>query len=155
LIFYDKGNNSNGWRYLEAAPTDVDPKKKAVTEPINRSNTTDRAVGRGKANTQEIMVEAANKGGGFGWAAQACDTFTLNGFSDWFLPSRDELNYIYGNLHKNGKGDLRNEWYWSSTASGSGSGNYFWAENFANGNQDDHSGGYEYRVRPIRQVAGQ
>jgi TolB-like protein len=155
LIFYDKGNNTNGWRYLEAAPSDVDPKKKAVTESISRSNATDRAVGRGMANTRAIMVEAANKGGGFGWAAQACNTFTLNGFNDWFLPSRDELNFMYGNLHREGKGDFRNEWYWSSTSDGGGSGYYFYAENFADGRQDNQSGTYnEYRVRPVRQVPG-
>jgi hypothetical protein len=110
LIFYDKGNNNNGWRYLEAAPNDFPRPLQFTSEGIPFEQ--DRAVGRGKSNTQRIMAEAANRGGGFGWAAQACDAFVLKGFDDWFLPSRDELHYMYGNLHMQGLGDFKNEWYW-------------------------------------------
>jgi len=96
------------------------------------------------------MKEAANKGGGFGWAAQACDAYTLNGFSDWFLPSRDELHYVYGNLHMNGLGNFRDDWYWTSTAYGAHTTQVnFWLENFSNGSQD--YGTNPHRVRPIRQ----
>ena len=34
------------------------------------------------------------RGGGFGWAAQACDVFEVNGFGDWFFSSRDVLNMM-------------------------------------------------------------
>ena len=148
LIFYDKGNDSGGWRYLEAAPADMDRLLKAATESINVRNTTDRIVGRGKSNTAAIMSEALNKGGGFGWAAQACTALTVNGFNDWFLPSRDELNWMYGNLFQKGLGDFRGRWYWSSTAD---NGSYWFAVNFDNGQHDNRHMGNEYAVRPIRQ----
>jgi TolB-like protein len=154
LIFYDKGNNANGWRYLEAAPEDLPRRLLWATEYINTENI-ERTVGKGKSNTQIIMTEAAKKGGGFGWAAQACDALVVNGFDDWFLPSRDELHYMYGNLHMKGLGDFKNDYYHSST----GNGDQSWHENFSNGDQywvyyawGDGRG--TYCVRPIRQVAG-
>jgi hypothetical protein len=148
LIFYDKGNNSGGWRYLEAAPADIDGKLYAAREEL--SFDTERSVGSGKLNTQAIMREASNRGGGFGWAAQACDALEVNGFDDWFLPSRDELHYLYGNLHVLGLGDFKNELYWSSTYY-SYYGNYFWAEKFSDGNQTTSGFGNQYRVRAVRQ----
>jgi len=148
LIFYDKGNNNGGWRYLEAAPVDINRQLQATSEEIKTEDWSERAVGKGKSNTEAIMKEAANRGGGFGWAAQACDAYTLNGFSDWFLPSRDELHYMYGNLHMNGLGNFKNEWYWTSTAQNR---SYTWTENFSNGSQDSDRYYYSFRARPIRQ----
>lgn len=147
LIFYDKGNNNGGWQYLEAAPADLSNKLTAVRENIKTDDCGERAVGKGKSNTDAIMKEAAAKGGGFGWAAQACAAYTLNGFKDWFLPSRDELHQMYGNLHMQGFGDFKNEWYWTSTFYDG----YFLGENFADGKQDTHWASREFRVRPIRQ----
>jgi len=148
FIFYDKGNNKDGWRYLEAAPADINRLLKGATESFDSTNLKERGVGWGKRNTDEIMKQAANKGGGFGWAAQACSVYTLNGFNDWFLPSRDELHYMYGNLHMQGLGNFRNDWYGSSTAAYDES---WMAENFEKGNQDNFGNYREYRVRPIRQ----
>jgi hypothetical protein len=153
IIFYDKGNSTGGWRYLEAAPADIDrPPFIAASETIDSSNCRERGVGWGKRNTAAIMAEAQKRGGGFGWAAQAADAYTLNGFDDWFLPSKDELHYMYGNLHMAGLGDFRNEWYWSSTVHNDG----YWydAENFRSGTQEARHGlpnGQQCRVRPIRQ----
>jgi hypothetical protein len=149
LIFYDKGNNSSGWRYLEAAPADIDRKLYAARERITVK--VERSMGTGKTNTQAIMREANNRGGGFGWAAQACDALVVNGFDDWFLPSRDELHYMYGNLHIQGLGDFKSEWYWSSTFVDSYTINYWFRENFANGDQQDYPYQDQVNVRACRQ----
>jgi hypothetical protein len=154
LIFYDKGNNSGGWRYLEAAPEDIGSKLFASREDIIFK--VERSVGSGKTNTQTIMREANNRGGGFGWAVQACDALEVNGFDDWFLPSRDELHYMYGNLHMRGLGNFKNDRYWSSTfASYVGLGNLStcWNENFSNGEQGDHLiyENPQFFVRAVRQ----
>jgi len=157
LIFYDKGRNTNGWRYLEAAPADLPRPLQAATENFDQTDCSERAVGKGKPNTDAIMRIAVTRGGGFGWAAQACDAFSLNGYDDWFLPSRDELHYMYGHLHTQGLGNFRSESYWTSTGDGnnwSGTGYYFWYESFSDGRQSTNGNNASYYVRPIRMVPG-
>jgi len=139
LIFYDKGDSKDGWRYLEAASADIAGTFVATSEDINIDNCDKRAVGKGKSNTEAIMKEAAKKGGGFTWAAYKCVSYTQGGYDDWFLPSRDELHYMYGNLHMQELGDFKNEKYWSSTAVISYGKLNFWQEDFSNGNQDTSS----------------
>ena len=39
----------------------------------------------------------------------------INGFTDWRLPERDELSFMYLNLKQKDLGDFGNYMYWSST----------------------------------------
>jgi uncharacterized protein YraI len=152
IIFYAKHNKSDGWQYLEAAPWDFGQLMVAATEDIPIENIKGYAVGSGKTNTAAIMAEAVRHGGGFGWAAQACDAYELNGFDDWYLPSRDELSYMYGNLHSRGLGNFRGEWYWTSTVYENSWNFNFWGVNFADGAQQSATASSNsIRVRAIRQ----
>jgi TolB-like protein len=147
IVFYDKGNKSNGWQYLEAAPSDINRKLPGQTEHIGML-TEDRTVGSGRKNTDRMMEEARKSGGGFGWAAKACVDLTVNDFNDWYLPAWDELNFMYGNLHAQGLGGFRNDIYYSSTDTSAG----WWLVNFSNGSRDYASWGQrECYVRPVRQ----
>lgn len=55
------------------------------------------SVGTGASNTQ-IIVDSCMEAN---TAAKFCDAFAVNGHSDWFLPSKDELSLIYDNLFRN------------------------------------------------------
>ena len=48
-------------------------------------------------------------------AKTACDELILNGYSDWRLPLKEELNALYDNLKKLGVGGFANVFYWSSS----------------------------------------
>ena len=161
LVFYDKNNNIGGWRYLEAAPVDLGPTNyienpgsfpKDLYALWERTYEKEgRAVGRGIYNT-EFLMQIAQARGGFTWAVRLCDNYEFGGFSDWFMPSRDELNFMYGNLYLKGLGNFRPEQYWSSTTWTDTWGSYrAWYINFADGKHDNQNAGQNRRVRPIRQ----
>jgi hypothetical protein len=70
---------------------------------------TGTALGTGQANTTAIV----NKQGAGSYAAQLCNDLVLGGYSDWYLPSRDELNKLY--LNRAAVGGFIINYYWSST----------------------------------------
>ena len=39
----------------------------------------------------------------------------INGFTDWYLPSHEELKLMHANLYLKGKGDFKLYSYWSSS----------------------------------------
>lgn len=69
--------------------------------------------------------------GSWSEAIALCSEYRGGGYDDWYLPSRDELNYIYQNLRKSGK-ISGNSWFWSSSASYS---DYAWGQRFSDGFQ--------------------
>jgi len=147
IIFHDKGNNNQGWRYLEAAP--VEAEFQAVWSVRGtRVDDLQEIIGSGRRNTQLIVEAFAATSGEWDTAAQKCAELTFGGFNDWFLPSNGELDQMYGQLKRRNLGDFKNEQYWNSSRM---------AQNFSNGqiNRDAqfHVTTRRY-VRPIRQVAG-
>jgi hypothetical protein len=148
------------WKYLEAAPATTEVAAQwSISQTISTKSIKDsRGIGAGKPNTEYIMQQAMQMGGGFGWAAGICDELEVNGFDDWFLPSRDELNVMWGALHRRGNGGFKSEWYWSSTPSND-DGTRIWIINFTDGEQKDtyyyyserDNWNFQLRVRAIRQ----
>jgi hypothetical protein len=68
------------------------------------------------------------------YAARICDQLSLEGYDDWYLPSKDELDILF-DLDGNGSLGAYN-YYWASTESGgSGYGGGAWA-------QSKYFGGY-------------
>lgn len=111
-IFYDKGDNIDGWRYLEAAP--VDQSTYANWGVRMRIGVYDKKIGSGKCNTEKI-ISTQGRGKQQKYAAELCSDYRGGGQSDWFLPSLAELELIYKNLYKNRIGNLGYYNYWSSS----------------------------------------
>jgi hypothetical protein len=97
-------------------------------------------IGTGAANTVAIS---------YAWgsvtAAYVCDTLTLNGYTDWYLPSKDELNKMY--LNRISIGGFSSAIYWSSSENIS---NSAWGQYFGDGYQNPEPNNHFHRVRAIR-----
>ena len=104
-----------------------------------------RLIGSGRANTANIV---SNQGAGY-YAAKICDDLVLNGYSDWYLPSRNELKKLYENRFLIGGFTMHNrEKYWSSSENGL---DKAWLQPFDGyGVQYSNKKYLEYNVRAIR-----
>lgn len=104
------------------------------------------ALGTGKTNTDLII---ATKGSGTYFSAGLAKSYSNDGYTDWFLPSKEELEKILAN-HESLTGfdvQLFNT-YWSSTQ-----GFYIdqaWTVNFQTGTSLAESKANFTRVRPVR-----
>jgi hypothetical protein len=129
--FWCNGNNG-----IEASGPDTESANGWGPTYINVSGTSPN-IGTGAANTEAILLS-------YMWsqAAKHCSDLVWNGYSDWFLPSKDELAQMYQKL-KVGQniGQFQNAEYWSSTQFSTVTA---WYQDFTNGNQryQDYQGQY-------------
>ena len=77
------------------------------------------------------------------------DLVSIGDFEDWHLPSVDELQLIYENIHSLGLGSLTGEQYWSSTPVFSP---FVYSIIFSDGEQMMSNVQMAFSVRPIRQI---
>ena len=114
------------------------------------------AIGTGFQNTIDIIAGCTTSG----TVADICANLNLNGYSDWFLPSRDELNLMWTNLadsdgdgfnngvtDPNNLGGFASTNYWSSTEYDDF---FVWHQNFTNGYQGYYTKFVHLRVRAVR-----
>jgi hypothetical protein len=99
------------------------------------------ALGTGNQNTIDIMADCAEAG----IAARICGDLVLNGYSDWYLPSKDELNKLY--INRIAIGGFVGAYYWSSSEADA---NSAWGQSFLNGNQQDNNKLFGDRVCAVR-----
>jgi hypothetical protein len=100
----------------------------------------------GDSNTKKIISRTAFNGSTYP-AAEACDNLVSGGYTDWYLPSKDELDMMYVNLHLQGLGGFANDMYWSSTENES---NDAWSQDFDGGSQFVNSKNGAPYVRAVR-----
>ena len=165
-IFYINPNyEEDGWRYLEAAPADL-PGNPWGTNPHPIPGADKTSIGSGNQNTIDIVNSSDPMNIK---AADICFELTLNGYNDWFLPSKDELDLMCWNLR--GKRDPAHPQYVTSDnpdvpdVSGGGTGGFVtteywssseasdadsWIMNFSDGKSLTAGKGGGYRIRPIR-----
>ncbi len=79
-----------------------------------------------------------------------CSNLTYEGYSDWYLPSKEILNSMY--IFRNQIGGFDEKIYWSCTEYSAGSG-YAWGQVFDNtGSQYDYDKDTKLNVRCIRKA---
>jgi DUF1680 family protein len=151
LIFYVNQNYArDGWRYLECAPFDQSAGAKWGCFRRSIQGARGTAIGSGKKNTADI-VAACNDAA---TAAALCASLTLNGFGDWFLPSRDELAAMYASLKATGvsdfgtRGAIDNFSYWTSTQQTTDMANHIDFADLGRQHYDDKD--FPRRVRAVR-----
>ena len=71
----------------------------------------------------------------------------MNNKYDWHLPSRDELNQMYVNLHQQGVGGFASDGYWSSSEISSLNA---WVQHFGAGSNGVADKSFSARVRAVR-----
>jgi len=133
-----------------AAPEDQSAGIEWTNMQCPAPNVSDESIGSGKNNTIAIVEKLGTRGN---YAAKLCNNLVLNGYIDWFLPSKDELNELFINRHLIGGFDY-NSMYWSSSVSWRGF-NYAFYQDFSNGESGAADtwksyNGPAFRVRAIR-----
>ncbi|MGY8868063.1 MAG: Lcl domain-containing protein, partial [Methylophagaceae bacterium] len=157
IVFYLDGNGGG----LIAASSDQrdlsQPRAQWGCDGTSISGADGTGIGSGNQNTIDILNGCSTTG----TAADICANLTLGGFSDWFLPSRDEINLIWQNLadsdgngvntgqsDPNNIGGFDNSYYWSSTESDN---NNAWVQSFINGSWGGgNSKASSHKVRAVR-----
>ncbi len=123
--------------------------------PTNIIGADGTGIGTGAQNTLDILAGCAEAD----CAARLCANSTAQGYTDWFLPSKGELNEMYLNkvaidstaianggigFDTSGCGNCN---YWSSSESVEF---FAWSQIFLNGNQASTNKAIYYRVRAVR-----
>ncbi len=150
IVFYITDGGLHG---LEVAPSDQSTAQVWIEGGSTQSTAngnTGVVIGTGLANSNAIMAQSGHTGS----AAQVCSAYNGGGLTDWFLPSKDELQAIWDNIvddgtgANSGVGGFASELYWSSSETNS---LFAWDQYFAIGlqgtNFKDYGGD---RVRAVR-----
>jgi hypothetical protein len=139
LIFYLDTMNAHPFDGLVALDMTFSVRHWGCTNTL--VGTTSSDIGAGQANTTDI-INTCN-----GDAATFCGNID-NGYNDWFLPSKDELNLMYVNLHLSGLHSFpTGAPYWSSTEINFESA---WLQGFATGAQQTKNKSIRQWVHAVR-----
>ena len=168
IVFYVDLTRASGSQYFEAACAGWQNNCDGATAegfaewgcdgtPISGADGT--AIGTGEQNTTDIVTGCSTAG----IAARLANDLTLGGQSDWFLPSKDELNalckWAFGDTvnaicNDDGSGSFSltsggfsTDGYWSSSELDD---NVAWYQNFYGGGQYNTYKSNPPFVRPVR-----
>ena len=171
IVFYDAGPRSSGDRYFEVGPVETElagiPWKPltfndkqtplyigTASASAKVQRVLAKAFGMGETNTSKIVQRY--RGGNY--PARYASTLVFGGFSDWYLPSKEELRLVYRNLGASTPrlGNFGKSFYWTSSEYDL---NNAWTVNFKDGQEFDRekclvpnadTGMKAIRTRPIR-----
>ncbi len=116
-VTFNKGNDNNGWRFLQLAPFDIILPESLIS-------------GFG-CSCENVAANNEEQGGGYdnfqAWLSSPCaaewlhyiDTLHILGFDDWYIPSLSELNSIYNLASNQGLNNVdafQDDFYWTSSS---------------------------------------
>jgi hypothetical protein len=140
IIFYIDSTGQHG---LIADTVDRKPQETWYNGVYIATGATATRIGSGRANTHKIILSQGDSGH---YAARRCWHYKQSGYSDWFLPSRDELYELY--KQRDVVGGLKGGYFSSSEY-----GLYDWAVwgVYFNTGAQNYFGKYQhFHVRAIR-----
>lgn len=141
IVFWVDATGQHG---LIAAPSDHSAAMRWYAGTYTNTLAFGDGIGAGEMNTTLII---ANQGYGdvSTYAARVCADLVISNYSDWYLPSKYELNLMY--LHKATIGGFASGTYWSSTEFNT---EIAWYQLFTNGIQTINYKYYTIYVRAVR-----
>ena len=142
LVSGDPGYDANVQHGLIATAADISTAAQWGCFGTTISGADGTAIGTGNENTIDIMAGCATAG----IAARLCGDLVQGGYSDWYLPSKDELAKLYA-MKVLGFGGFADDVYCSSTEAGDYGA---WVRSFVSGIQYPNNKNYTYYVRAIR-----
>jgi len=104
----------------------------------------------GETNTTNIATLDSNStlsGNQPHIAVEYCNDLNQDGYTDWYLPAKQELDVLYGNNGSIDHFDTSGTYYWSSTEDDN---TRAWLQRFNDGNQYDHLKDNTRAVRCVR-----
>lgn len=152
FIVYDKGIRTDGWRYLELAPAETEFEYIEWGGSGTLVGELQKDIGSGLENTKRIVSVFGPKEPrrGNNYPAKMCDDLAYNGYSDWFLPSIEELKLVYSNLIAKDLGDVADpnmHTFWSSNEQGAA---LAWYMTAAKGASSDGNRDFKNKSRAMR-----
>ena len=181
IVYVDSTNEMPGYDYLEAAPADASTGvvwsttvekcgtaagTSCQTSFLSDAGTALGYIGLGTGRAATATIVARHNAGDVAkasYAAGVADAYTTSTASDWFLPSRDELNEVCKYARNTGQAagastectggsaptlrGFASVGYWSSSE---GVANGAWGQYFGLGNQGLYNKAFAYSVRPVR-----
>lgn len=146
LVPSDPGYVAGETHGIIAAPSDQSTGIRWWNGSYTFTGATATALGTGNGNTNTIIASQGNTGS---YAAKLCSDLDLGGYTDWYLPSIDELYKLY--LNKAIIGGFADYWYLSSSEFADNNyavwGIRFDSANFLNGSADKAKPFYVRAVR--------
>lgn len=134
------------------------------TAVSNTDGVPPRTLADGQANRNAILALASlNEFPAFKWVEDNCNSGAgLNGHNDWYPPSKDELDVIFGEFAPDGASTpdsfktggpdafTASSYYWTSTEYSS---TVAWSQRFSDGYQNNIIKDGSYYVRAVRRIA--
>jgi hypothetical protein len=128
LVAGDPGYDVNTPHGLVAATEDQSIGNQWYNASFITTGATETAIGTGLANTNIII--ASQGATATSYAAGVARAYTGGGYTDWYLPSKDELNKLF--INRTAIGGFASNYYWSSSEVNF---NFAWCQNLVTGVQ--------------------